>query len=84
MSDQIEADDVIGKRIYNPDNGQGLGVALKRKTISNLKGDTRDVFVCALEPGNTTNRDVDDVLDYLNNDAWGDYQLMEDPWKDER
>ena len=83
-TEQITADDVIGQRIFNPNNGMGLGVALERRTVSNLKGDTRDVFVCATEPGTgTTFRDVDDVLEQLNDDRWG-YELSEDPWGEDR
>lgn len=72
-----EPEDVIGSQIFNPDRGMGLGVAVERKTVRNGYGDTRDVFVTLNPDGKETLRDVEDVMDAVENRG---YQLCEDPW----
>lgn len=78
-----EPADVIGHAVFNPDRGMGLDVVVDRKTVSNLRGDTKDVFVCDKGAGATdhpevsrrfVNRDVEQVMRNLN--EYG-YELYE-------
>jgi hypothetical protein len=77
---EIQAGDVVGHWIFNENKGQGLGKAVEQKTVSNLKGDSKEVFVCVAPDGNEVNRDVSDILDYLNKDVWGYEMYDEHPW----
>lgn len=79
MSD-TEPSDVVGNWIFNTDRGMGLGKAVDRRTVTNMKGDTRDVFVCVGPDGDETLRDVEKVLKDVNEYGYDLYE--EHPWGD--
>lgn len=70
-ADELSEDDVIGHLIVNPENPIHLGVPVDVKTIRNLRGDEKRVFVCdngehaasaSDELDRFVNRDVEKVL----------------------
>lgn len=76
-TNNLTPEDLIGKRIYNKEAYYGKGVVVDVKTISNLRGDSRTVFVCDYGEAadekehhdRFVNRKVEKVVDEIESDA---------------